>query len=522
MTERLLPGTAADIEKGMRLQPGQVGFGTVLFQSVTHIAPALALIFALTVGVQYAGAALPLATVLGFIGIMAVAFSVGQLARILPAAGYYMTWTGKGMGPRYGFMAGWCVLMSEAMPMGGLYLIMGTTFGAFLGAYATFSINWVIIDVVLAALVLFLLWRGIKVSGTVGVVLGALEFTILGVLIIWLIVKAGSHNTLTVFTPSAPGVSHHWVGVLRAVIYTVPAFAGFETAAVLAEESKEPRRIIPRAVVLATFACGVFFVAGAYAGVVAWGPSKIAGYAASSNAWQVLAHGVWGFAGALLIFLALVNSIAGNSTAEATASTRLMYAMGRIGSLPRWLGAVHPRRKSPYRAILLLSGGSFVISLITSWVFGGPSQGFAFTISLGSLFAILLYISACVAVPCVYLRYQRSEFNVLKHAIIPLIGAAVFIGPLVSTIYPVPPYPLDIIPYIDLGWLLVGMAVLAWMWRNRRDSVLATEMVMLDEPEYSPAAAAPAASAQPAAPAPAPDPDAGFAPPSAGGPVAGS
>ena len=343
MTERLLPGTAIDIEKGMRLKAGQVGFGTVLFQSVAHIAPALALIFALTVGVQYAGAALPLSTLLGFIGIMAVAFCVGQLARVLPAAGYYMTWTGKSIGPRFGFMAGWFVLMSEAIPMGGLYLIMGTTFGAFLGSYATFSIHWLIIDIVLAAAVGFLLWRGIKVSGTAGVILGTLEITILGVLIVWLIVKAGSHNTLSVFTPGAPGVSHRWVGVLRAVIYAVPTFAGFETAAVLAEESREPRRFIPRAVVLATFACGVFFVAGAYAGVIAWGPSKIAGYASSSNAWQALAHSVWGFAGALLIFLALINSIAGNSSAEATASTRLMYAMGRIGSLPRWLGAVHTR-----------------------------------------------------------------------------------------------------------------------------------------------------------------------------------
>ncbi len=134
MTEKLLPGTAVDIKESMRLQPGQVGFGTVLFQSVAHIAPALALIFALTVGVQYAGAALPLSTLLGFIGIMAVAFSVGQLARVLPAAGYYMTWTGRSIGPCYGFMAGWCVLMSEAIPMGGLYLIMGTTFGAFSSA----------------------------------------------------------------------------------------------------------------------------------------------------------------------------------------------------------------------------------------------------------------------------------------------------------------------------------------------------------------------------------------------------
>jgi amino acid transporter len=292
-------------------------------------------------------------------------------------------------------------------------------------------------------------------------------------------------------------VSHRWVGVLRAVIYAVPTFAGFETAAVLAEESREPRRFIPRAVVLATFACGVFFVAGAYAGVVAWGPAKIAGYAASPNAWQALAHNVWGFAGALLIFLALVNSIAGNSTAEATASTRLMYAMGRIGSLPRWLGAVHTKRHVPSNAILLLTGGSFAISVITSYVFGGPSQGFAFTISLGAIFAILLYMSACISVPFLYLRQLRNEFNVVKHLLIPAVGVLIFIGPLVATIYPVPPYPLNIIPYIDLGWLLVGAGVLWWMWRNRRDSVIATRMIVLEGEPDTEVVAAEASSAQP-------------------------
>lgn len=494
MTERLVPGTAIDVEKSMRLKSGQVGFGTVLFQSLAHIAPALALIFALTVGVQYAGAALPLSTLFGFIGIMAVAFCVGQLARVLPAAGYYMTWTGKSISPNYGFMSGWFVLMSEAIPMGGLYLIMGTTFGAFLGAYATFSIHWLIIDVVLAAVMGFLLWRGIKVSGTAGIVLGTLELTILTVLIVWLIIKSGSHNTLSVFTPGAPGVHHRWVGVLRAVIYTVPTFAGFETAAVLAEESREPRRFIPRAVVIATFACGIFFVAGAYAGIVAWGPAKVAGYASSSNAWQALAHNVWGFAGALLVFLALVNSIAGNSTAEATASTRLMYAMGRIGSLPRWFGAVNQKRRVPLNAILILTGGSFAISVITSYAFGGPSQGFGFTISLGAIFAILLYISACISVPFLYLRQLRSEFNVIKHLVIPVIGVLVFIGPLVSTIYPVPPYPLNIIPYIDLGWLLVGVGVLLWLRRNRPASVEATAMIVLEADPDEPAMAGAAVS----------------------------
>ncbi|HZS93944.1 MAG TPA: APC family permease, partial [Chloroflexota bacterium] len=439
MTERLVPGTAIDIEHGMRLKPGQIGFGAVMFQSLTHIAPALALIFALTVGVQYAGAAIPLSMLLGFIGIMCIAYSIGQLARVLPAAGYYMTWTGRSINPRYGFMAGWFVLMSEAIPMGGLFLILATTMGAFLPTYAHINPNWAIWAVLSAALITVLLYFGVKVSGTAGIILGLLELSIMLVLAIWLIFSAGAHNTLSVFTPSAPGVQNGMVGVLRAVIYTVPTFAGFETAAVLAEESKDPKRNIPRAIVLATLGTGIFFVVGIYAGVVAWGPSKIAAYASSSNAWQVLGTHVWGTAGAVLVFLALVNSILGNTNAEATASTRLMYAMGRIGAIPRWFGRVDRTRHTPSNAIFFLMAMSFVIAIGSSLILGGPSQGFGFAISLGAIFAILLYMSACLSVPFLYLRFRRDEFNPIKHLIIPAIGILIFIGPLISTVYPVPP-----------------------------------------------------------------------------------
>jgi hypothetical protein len=97
-------------------------------------------------------------------------------------------------------------------------------------------------------------------------------------------------------------------------------------------------------------------------------------------------------------------------------------------------------------------------------------------------------------VPFLYLRQLRSEFNVVKHLVIPVIGVLVFIGPLISTVYPVPPYPLNIIPYIDLGWLLLGLGVLLWLRRNRPQSVQATAMIVLeadpaDEPELAGAVA---------------------------------
>jgi hypothetical protein len=54
----------------------------------------------------------------------------------------------------------------------------------------------------------------------------------------------------------------------------------------------------------------------------------------------------------------------------------------------------------------------------------------------------------------------------------------------------VPPWPLNIIPYIDLGWLLVGFGTLAWLWRNRRESVIATQMIVIEvDPADEPVAA---------------------------------
>src|SRR5205823_2456475 len=97
-----------------------------------------------------------------------------------------------------------------------------------------------------------------------------------------------------------------------------------------------------------------------------------------------------------------------------------------------------------------------------------------------AIYFILLYMSACLAVPFLYLRYLRGEFNPLKHLIIPIIGILVFIGPLISTVYPVPPYPLNLVPYIDLGWLLVGLAVMVVLLRRRPESVMQTQGILLD------------------------------------------
>src|SRR5437870_4855086 len=95
-----------------RLQRGAVGLVPVLFQSITHMAPAAAVAFSIIVGVPYAGGSMPLAVVLALVACLFVAISVGQLARHLPSAGGLYTYNARALGPAVGFLVGWGFMLA--------------------------------------------------------------------------------------------------------------------------------------------------------------------------------------------------------------------------------------------------------------------------------------------------------------------------------------------------------------------------------------------------------------------------
>ena len=87
-----------------RLERNAVGLAPTLFQSITHMAPAAAVAFSITVGVPYAGGSIPLAVVLALVACLFVAVSIGQLARHLPSAGGLYTFSSRGIGAPVGFL----------------------------------------------------------------------------------------------------------------------------------------------------------------------------------------------------------------------------------------------------------------------------------------------------------------------------------------------------------------------------------------------------------------------------------
>jgi amino acid transporter len=416
---------------GSGLSRGAIGLREVLFQSVTSMAPAGAVALSIAAGATYAGGALPLAVLLALIACLLVATSIGQLAKHLPSAGSIFTYPAEAIHPALGFLVGWGYALVEAL-LGPITMVLcGYLIGSVCHSEFNwpFTATWVIFMIVASILVAALNFRGVQVSARAGTILGSFEILVFLVLAVWLIAKAGSHNTGNVFTLHYATIKGYkgFSGIAAGSIYTILAFIGFEASAPLAEEARNPRRTIQIAVVASCLVIGLFYVLTTYAGDVFFGPDKFVSFGGlgGGSPWIQLARDAWGL-GWVVAFLAILNSTFANGNAGTLATTRTWYAMGRIGLLPSPLARLHPRWNSPYVGVLLQLVLTLVIGLPVGLKYG-PTTAFVLlaTILTGVMIAIYMVFNlSCIFF---YLRRQRSEFNVLLHAVIPVLGILAFI-----------------------------------------------------------------------------------------------
>src|SRR3954469_17928024 len=114
---------AAPAREFDHLREHSIGLPAVLFQSITHMAPAAAISFSILVSVQFAGPALPLSVLFGLIACLLVANSIGQLAKQMPSAGGLYTYVSRSLGRRAGFLTAWAFLLFEPMVVPFIVLV---------------------------------------------------------------------------------------------------------------------------------------------------------------------------------------------------------------------------------------------------------------------------------------------------------------------------------------------------------------------------------------------------------------
>src|SRR5919197_420759 len=155
------------------LRRGAVGFGGILFQSITFMAPAIATAFSIPLGISFAGGAAPLAVIVALIASLFVASSVAQLARHMPTAGSFYTYVSTSIHPLVGFLVAWAYEL--ALLVGGAFLalqialIVAPTLNTEFDVAADLWWPWAVLG---ALLVFGLGYFGIKTTTRAGVILG--------------------------------------------------------------------------------------------------------------------------------------------------------------------------------------------------------------------------------------------------------------------------------------------------------------------------------------------------------------
>jgi amino acid transporter len=495
------------------LERNAIGLPEVLFQSVTHMAPAVAPALSTGAATGFAGGITPLAVLFAMIAVLFTAFSMAELARHLPSAGGMFTYVRRGLGSFFGWMVAWSFALAEPLVMPLLLGGFGFYGAIFLSQYLgiDFNLAWLPLAILCGLLVWWLNYRGIGLSTRTGLVLGIIEIAIFVLISLLLIINAGPRNTLNVFVPGADGVRPAFQGM----IFCRLASIGFEAAAPLGEETRDPRRTIPRAVIWSAIVVGLFYVFNYYAATVFFGPDRMTDFYSFNDGdpWGYMAEQVLGTLGGLLVVFAILNSSIANANSGATAATRSLFAMGRVTLLPRWFAAVSPETRAPVNAVHFQAISALIIAVVLGFVLAndpfptpdgaasfGPLNVYVFLGTMLGLIFAFIYIAVNLACIGFFLRERRDEFNVIKHLIVPILGVLAMIPAALAVIggVTIPILDVTLPPYenslrwtapIVAVWVLIGIGLYFYL-RARNPESLASMGEVYGEEAVAPDAVA--------------------------------
>jgi len=197
--------------------------------------------------------------------------------------------------------------------------------------------------------------------------------------------------------------------------------------------------------------------------IIGWGVDNLSNLPTSAELPAlVIAHRIWGGLWWLAL-LAMFTSVIGASLACQNVATRMWYRMGRAGVLPKALGDVHPKRRTPTHAIT----AQFIISILLGLgaaAIWGPDKIFVFSVGFVLVLGVIfVYVMANVGVVLYYWRERRQEFNWIYHFVFPVGTSIILLYSVYASFNPLPAAPYNLTPVVVGVWLLLGIAVLVML-----------------------------------------------------------
>ncbi len=442
-----------------QLRRNSLGLAELVFQGVTHIAPATNIVFTFPIIALKAGPAMPLSFLLSTVVCFFIGNTVSQFSQYMPSSGGYYAFATRGLGSRSGFMATWSYLIYEILGSAGCVGFLAYLISDMLHMQFHVNIPWWTFALATAVLIWTLTHYGIQLSVRITALLGCLELLIMLALAITFLIHPGPGSAY--LAPLKPASSpHHFGGILAGMVFSILALSGFEAPAPLAQEARLPSKFIGEAIMFSLGSIGIFYILTSYASAIGWGTGDMAAFASNANPYYVLGHALWG-AGWWFVVVAIINSAVGVGLACANAASRVMYTMGRAGTLPAGFGRIHPIHRTPAFAIAFVQLSGIVAILLVGWLLQ-PDTIFSFLETIATLAVIVLYVMANLALTRYMRREQRANFTAWQHAVVPWIATLALLPVLFVTIYPQPSWPYNLTPYLFVAAMLAGFAYMEW------------------------------------------------------------
>lgn len=351
---------------------------------------------------------LPMAYVVTLVAMVFTAYSYGRMVAAHPYSGSVYSYTRKAFGPHFGFLAGWTLLLDYIFLPMLCYLLIGIYMQAY---FESIPVQlWILGSI---ALVTVLNVLGINLVTRANLVLIGAQMVFVVVFVVLSVRSViGSGESVSLMEPFYASDMRFSLILAGAAILCL-SFLGFDAVSTLAEETKDPVKRLPRAIMLVTVIGGLLFVGVSYVGHIAF-PQWQKFTDVDSAALDVMQHVGGSFVVTFFTATYVAGCFAAAMVSQASVA-RILFAMGRDGMLPkRVFGQLSARYGTPVTAICIVSLFSLVALVVSL-------ELTARMISFGAL-AAFSAVNLAVIKHYVVDGRRRAPLDLLRYAVVPGIG----------------------------------------------------------------------------------------------------
>ncbi|PMU08576.1 MULTISPECIES: APC family permease [unclassified Pseudomonas] len=415
-----------------------LSLGSVVLFGIAYMTPIIVLG---TFGIlaQSTVGMVPAAYLAALVAMFFTAMSYGRMAAAFPVAGSAYSYVRKAISPKLGFIAGWAVLLDYLFLPMAIWLIGAAYLHSAFPAVPQWI--WVLTFIGITSAINIV---GLKLANGINALLMLVQFLVLIAFVALCVHYVGGDASTPLWSvkPFFNGDMQMPL-IMSGAAIACYSFLGFDAVSTLTEETRDPRRTIPRAIMLITLIGGLIFVGVSYFVQIAHPSFQ---FDSVDSAAYEIARNIGGdlFVSIFLIGL-IVGQFASGLSAQASGS-RLLFAMGRDGVLPKsFFGTLHERFGTPVNSILLCAA----VALLALKLDVTTSTSF---INFGAFLAFSL-----VNLSVIFHYWIGGEHKGLREFVLfllfPFIGLAADLWLMVS---------LDHLAiYLGLSWLAIGVVYLA-------------------------------------------------------------